>query len=159
MSQVSAYNSLEEALPEYFEIKDYYGQLVKLNGGHLEKDMIKDLGTDAIEIIEDNKYREEGLLKLIEKMGFIAFQVINTSIDNCGEGGKATSVRDLDTEKVFIDYIVSYCIHAKEIAVFYGADDNVKRYLNAAIEKGERFVINIEKILVKFDEEKARKSH
>ncbi len=142
----SRYSTVEEAIPEYFKVLNYYKNLMESNGPLLEKELIE-CDVD----ISNNEYTEAGLFELIRKMGLMSYQVINHSYANCGPDGQVKTTMGLDVERIFIEYIVSLTNHILEIADYYYADKSIKSYLNATIQEGTRLANVLKEVLSEYE--------
>lgn len=129
------YKTLEEALPHYDTVLGFCRE---------HESPIFD---------EDEEY----LFKLISKMGFQAFQVINKSYNHAKSEPKKT-IRDMDIERLFIAHIVNITKHVLEIAKEYNGTFNNQElnrskmeYLHATISEGNRLEGVLESVLSKYD--------
>jgi len=95
------YKTLEEALPQYYTVLEFYRE-------------------HGFPIFDQD---EEDLFNLINKMGFEAFQVINKSYNHVCSEPKNT-IRDMEIECLFIRHIIVIAEHVLEIAKKYNGNSN-----------------------------------
>lgn len=129
------YKTLEEAIPHYYTILDFYREF-------------------ELPIFDKD---EEDFFNLIHKMGLQAFQVINKSYKYAGSEPRKT-IRDMDIERLFILQIVAITEHVLAIAkdcngTFNNQELNRHKmeYLYSTISEGNRLAGILESVLSKYD--------
>jgi len=131
-----SYRTIEEAIPEYFKVVEFYEEIIPFI----------------------SQEEEKKLFQFINKMGIMAYQVINNSFNNTLEHGKAKGIKNIDIERILIEYIITITKHVLEIAEWcnqtpqlYIANKQSMEYLHFTIKKGTYFENVLENYLKEYD--------